>query len=69
MILAKELRDLFIVSNAARAWWDRHCPVNWKLAEHIDYPYVNLSTPAERDLAAAVVLKIKDDAERAKGAK
>jgi hypothetical protein len=69
VITAEELRDLFIIANAARAWWDRLRPRGWTVEEHIELPAVNATTSAEIELAHAVARKIKDDAKRAGGVK
>ena len=69
MITAEELRDLFIVYNAAKFWWERHRPIKWTLAEHLELPSVNTATSAEGDLARAVARIVKASAERAKAVK
>jgi hypothetical protein len=69
VITAEELRDLFVIANAAREWWYQHRPFGWTVEEHIELPSVNATTSAEIELAHAVARMVKDHAKRAGGVK
>lgn len=49
---------------AAHDWWKQHRPVRWTLAEHMQNPTVNTTTPPEARLAAYVAAMVTPKRQR-----
>jgi len=47
------------LTRAAIAWWRSRKPLYFTAAEHLENPYINMQSDAERRLAKAVAAEIR----------